>query len=595
MRVSRGVLTILVVLGGVGLAMAAEPAARELVPADTLLLVEVNRPLQFIENPLAREIWGLVRGTTGIQQALSSPEVEKFRQAGKFIEKSLGLDWRTGVSRLTEGGIVLSVRPQKPGSEPAVTAIVTTSDEALLKRFLEAVQDEIRRQAGQQTGAPDEQTGNDGKKPGCESSEYRSFACHRVGNGHFSMIGRRLIVSNSKAGLEGVLDRLSETSTEKGFDPPASLRLVDAAGNEPALRATVSLKTLREDPNAQKVLTFPGNDPIPVVLLGGYLDLFRRADFAAAALFVDGPSHELKVRIPAGSEGTYPGLRGYFANAAADSAPPLLHPTGTIFSAGWFRDYKQLWDARSELLNPDVVKQIEQGDAKSRSEGAHVGISDLVQLVGPQFRFVAARARESVYKIKLEERLPAFALVAGVRDEATLRQRVLTPIDGLLVFLISANQGEVKSVDYRDAKITTIRFPERSETAPEKLALYNFNPAYTLTRGQLIVGSTAEIVRDLIDELERQEAVPAATARPERTTDRQEVSLAELSEFFTGYQDRFVRGAVLEQGLSPADAEKEIGILHEVLRRLGRLESRNTVADDHFDIELRLGPAETKP
>jgi hypothetical protein len=595
MPFSRGFLAIFVVLGCLRPGLAAEPAARELVPADTLLLIEVNHPLELIENPLARDIWERIQGTHGVQQALASPQVEKFRQAARFIEKSLGLDWKTGLSRLTEGGIVFAVQPQKPDSEPVVTAVVTAADEQVLKAFIDAAQAEIRRQAGSssneagQTGANQPEAG---KSPDPESTEYRSFACHRVGNGRFSVIGRRLIVSNSQAGLKAALDRQAGAAPEKGFDPPASLRLASSTGAAPIIQATVNLKRLREDPKAEKALTLPANDLIPVVLLGGYLDLLRRADFGAAALFVDGPAYELKLRVPVGSEGTFPGLRGYFASETTDAALPLLKPAGTIFSASWFRDYKRLWDARKELFDADLVKQIEQGDAKARSDGAHIGPSDLVALLGPHFRVITARSREIVYKIKLEERLPAFALVASVRDEAAFRQRVLTPIDGLLLFLISANQGEVKSADYRDAKITTIRFPERSEIAEsEKRALYNFNPSYTLTRGQLLVGSTAEIVRDLIDELDRQ-GPPPAEARAERQTDRQELSLAGLSEFFKGYQERLVRGAVLGQGLSPAEAENEIAIFHDLLKRLGSVTTSHTISGDHFEIRLRLGPGE---
>src|SRR5205814_8362866 len=137
----------------------------------------------------------------------------------------------------------------------------------------------------------------------------------------------------------------------------------------------------------------PANDPIPLFLVGGYLDLVRRTEFAAAGLFVDGPAHEIKIRFPVGTEGAYAGLRGYFASEQNESAPRLLQPTGTIFSAGWFRDYKKLWDARGDLLNADLVAQLDKENEKGKAEGLHFGISDLVQSIGPQFRLVAARQR----------------------------------------------------------------------------------------------------------------------------------------------------------------------------------------------------------
>src|SRR5262249_3636880 len=347
-------------------------------------------------------------------------EIDRFRQAAKFIEKSLGVDWQTGIGRLTAGGIVVSIAPQKPQTEPKVTAVLTAADEQTLKQFIEAVQAEIRRAARPNGGPPDPR-------------RHRNCDAHRVGKGFFWVVGGQLVASTSQAGREGAPARLAGAVTGNTFNPPASLRLINDAGQAPVILATLNVKLLREDPKTQMGLMLPANDPIPVVLLGGDLDLFRRADFAAAGLFADGPAYELKIRFPVGTDGAYSGLRGYFASETTDSAPRLLRPAGTIFTTGWFRDYKKLWDSRSELLNADLVKKIDADNAKAQSEGPKIGPEDIVKLVGPHFRFVATRPQpESVYKIKLDERLPAFALVVSIRDEAEFRQRVLTGVDSLL-------------------------------------------------------------------------------------------------------------------------------------------------------------------
>jgi hypothetical protein len=299
-----------------------------------------------------------------------------------------------------------------------------------------------------------------------------------------------------------------------------------------------------------------------------------------------------------GTDGAFAGLRGFFASETTESAPLLLRPPGTILTAGWFRDYRKLWDARSELLNPELVQKLEADNSKAQSEGAKVGLADLVQMLGPHFRIVAARPQETTYNVKLEERLPAVALVVSVRDEAGFRQRVLTAIDSLLwVGVASSNLGETRQSDYRGAKINTVRFSEKPEIADsDKRVLYNFTPSYSLTRGELIVGSTAEIVRNLIDELDRQAAAPRAAApAEERSTDRQELSFTELSELLKGYVPRLIRGAVSDRGLSPADAEKEIDVLRRVLIRVGQLTSVTMIADDHFEISVRVGPPAQQP
>src|SRR5262249_41655922 len=114
-----------------------------------------------------------------------------------------------------------------------------------------------------------------------------------------------------------------------------------------------------------------------------------------------------------------------------------------------------------------------------------------------------------------------------------------------------------------------------------------------LAKGHVVVGWTSEIVHNLLDELDRQAAAPESAApRPERATDRQQLSLGELSDFLNGFRTRFVRGAVLNQGLTPEEAEKEVDVLQRLLKRVGSLTVNNIIAGDHLDSRLRLGPSE---
>lgn len=585
--------------GVVSKAASRELAARDVASPNMAMLVEVERPVQLIDNPLGRDAWALIRQTSGLQRALASPAVERFRHVAKFIEKSLSVDWHTGLARLTAGGILVVLQPTSSPAEPAVTVVVTAADEETLKRFIDAVQVEIHRNAnaGSATGGNNTAVENaldktsPRKAPDIETTRYRSFAIHRVGNGYFSRVGRQLVASNGQDRLEAALDRLADPVTAPSFELPASLRLVDAKGNAPAILATANLKLAREDPKTRSGLLLPANDPNPPFLLGGYVDLVRRTDFVAAGLFVDGPAPEVMFRFPVGSEGAFAGLRGFFATGASESAPPLLSPPGTLFSAGWYRDYQKLWDARSELVNSELVRVLDAANERARTEGLGVSIADFAQWIGPHFRVVAARQRDSVYKRKLDERLPSCALVVDLRNEKAVRERLLAPADGLLLAALGKMIGAHEKIDYRNATLTTFRFAEASDdTEPGKVIRYNFNPAYAIARGQLILGSTAEIVRDVIDDLERQSQLESSPEPgSERTTDRQYFSLAELSEFLKGYQARLERGAVQHHGLSSADAAREIDVIHKLLNRLGTLTTSSLAATDHFDIRIRLG------
>lgn len=568
---------VILTIAGRSLA-AAELTARDLASAKMAVMVEVNRPAQLIDNPLARDLWGFLQQAQAIRKAVDSPDFDKFRHAARFIEKSLRVDWQTGLTRLTAGGIVIVVQPPKPQAEPDVTVVVTAADAEILERFMASVDGEIRRAAGK------------GNEPGPEAISYRSYPLHRVGNGMYALAGRQLVVSNTRPSLEAALDRLAGASSEKPFDVPQSLRMVDRYGNSPTILATANLGLLRQDPKVGATLKLPADDPGPQLVLGGYLDLLRRAEFASAGLFVDGPPYELKIRMAAGSEGAAAGLRGFFATGPGDSAPPLLSPPGAIFSAAWFRDYRRLWDARRDLLSADLVRQFDAADAGAREQPMQIGISDLLNWIGPQWRVIAARQREQVYPRRIEMRFPAVGLVISVRDEVAIRDRLLAPADGLVLFGLNTLIEDFKKAEYRDARITTFRFSDLAAGSdPNKAFLFHLNPAFTLSRGHLILGTTAEIVRDLIDELDRQTNSAAESGSDsDRVTDRQQLLLREASEYLHAFREQLVSDAVRKQGIAIEVAEQEVRIFHKILERIGRIETRYVIAGDHFDITLTV-------
>ncbi len=136
----------------------------------------------------------------------------KFRQAAKFVEKSLGVDWKTGLSKLTSGGIIFVVHAPKPQGEPDVTVVVTAGDAPTLTQFMTAVEVEIRRTAAENKAA----------EP--EAVSYRSYELHRVGNGLYAVAGRQLVVSNTRPGLKpSVLDRLAGSRRRKTIRTAADL------------------------------------------------------------------------------------------------------------------------------------------------------------------------------------------------------------------------------------------------------------------------------------------------------------------------------------------------------------------------------------
>ncbi|MBS0261059.1 MAG: hypothetical protein JSS02_03810 [Planctomycetes bacterium] len=569
---------------------AGELTARHLADPKMAVLVEVHRPTQLAERALLRDLWQLFSQTQAVKRATDAGDFEKFRQVGRFLEKSLAVDWPTALARLTAGGIVVVVHPPQGPGEPEVTAVFTAADERTLTQFMSAIEAELRR-------APET---NNAAWPA--PLKHHDHLLQRVGSSIYAVVGKQLVLTNSQTRLESALDRLDDLNAgsprHPAFALPESLRLVDPQGERPTVLVTFNLQLLKQDPNLQRALQLPADEPMVPLLLGGYLDLLRRADFAAAGLFTENNAWTLRWRVAARESTAHPALRGFFAPGVSDrpaaAAASLLQPPGTIYSASWYRDYSRLWHARQDLLTPRIVRELESADENLRELPTQFGISDLLNWIGPQLRLVVARQREQVYRKKIEQRLPAVALVLSVRDETAIRDRVLAPADGLILFGLNKQIEGFQKLAHRDVRMTTFRFSDAAVGSdPSRQFLYHVNPAFVLTQGHLIIGSTAEIVRDLIDELKREsESTAAAPSSDTASTDRQLIALDEFVVYLQELAEQLVQDAVRNRGEQRDVVERDLQLLAQLLNRIASLQAEIQIAPEHVDFTVRGGPAQ---
>jgi hypothetical protein len=573
-----------------------EPEVRRAIRPGTELLIELNHPTRLLECQFSQDLWRILNESRAVRRLLECRDADRLRQSARFLETSLGVDWQTALLRLTEGGVVIAVHPAKSGKQPDVTVIVSSDSEQTLNRVLEAVHDTLRRRAPRAAPTGDAIRPAAVLLPEPAPTTFRAFSCHRVGKGFYAVVGRRLLVANRQEALEESLERLSDPEVAGQFQPPEPLQFAETAGQEPLVLITLNLKQVRQNPGTLEKLCFPTADWRATLLAGGYLDLVRRADYAAAGLFVDDRGAELRVRLPAGAEGAFAGLDGYFAARAGESAERLLRLPRTMLSLSWFRDYSRLWNTRSALFVPRLVEQLDSEDIRQRSSGAGPGWGELSQVLGSHFRIVVARQRESAYPSPPVERLPAFALVVDVRDERKFREHALASFDRLVQVSAASLAGQIGAAEYRGVKLTTVRFDDPQNASPrERRRLLNFDPAYALRGEHLIVGSTSEIVRDVIDDLARQSEIPAAAPTDRRPTHEFQCSFTELADSLNLFRETFVRQFVSDRKLTNAEAGKEFDVLRRFLSQLGTVSSWSVLGPRQFDFVLRIGAEREEP
>jgi hypothetical protein len=153
--------------------------------------------------------------------------------------------------------------------------------------------------------------------------------------------------------------------------------------------------------------------------------------------------------------------------------------------------------------------------------------------------------------------------------------------------------GQTRPLEYHGAQLTTIRFAETEPPVePAQRGIYNFHPAWTVAHGHFIVGSTAEIVRDVVDELKRLSAEPRPTAaETPRVTSGIDLSFDELLLALNPFRGALVQSMATKHGLTAPQAEQELGVFEGVLKRLGGISTRHVMGPEQFDIRIRIGDA----
>jgi hypothetical protein len=577
---------------GVPLAAAGESVpARDWLPEKSLAVVEISRPTRLLEHPLVRAIHDELANSHEIQARLDSPEYDRVRLVQRFLEQTTGLEWGEALDRLTAGGLVLAVVGREP---PKLVSIVTAGDAEVLERFIAGTREQVLSRV---PAAARERV--------FVATEHAGETVWRVGQAWYAVVDRHLVLANEGDLVKHVIDRIAEAGPTSGTGAAAGLAVPSEARTAPAdaaapgeslLRASLSLAALRQVPGLDASLKLPAEDPAVIAFLGGWLDLLRNSDSLTADLSLDGEAIEMGVRLMGGRDRVTDGLEGYFATQDAEQPLPLLELQGTLYSATWFRDYASLWENRAKLLTEAAVRKMEDGDAAIRKQFSVFKVdftpSEVFGQIGRQFRVVVARQQGTPYRVELQDKLPASALAVTLRDEQKFAEQYV-PLTRAIGLIATFEQGvSTRESEHAGAKLVGWWFRDDPQAvASSNRARYNFTPTYSITRGHFILGSTREIVEQVIDELDRQ-AAGGGEALAQYVTERQSLSLTEVAESLRGIRESFVRGLAIGQGLTVAEAGQEFDVLAQVVAAIGRITTESKFTEEAFEYRVRIEPGE---
>ena len=254
-------LTAAAVILMIRIAQAAEPLspAAEWLPQETVVSFEVTRPQALLDLALSPRAIRAITALPVYQKQASTPGYRQFVQVIKFLESSLGADWKTAVRKLTGGGMTLAIEP-----DGTVLLIVDAVDEKMLRDLRETIVTFAQADAAKQQAADR-----------IESAEYRGVTVWQAGKeqAHFIQ-GGRLVFSNRPAALKEVIDRSQDPAPSRLAQLPAYRQARQAAGSGAAVVGFVNLASIKGHPPIRAALDAKQN-PLIALLLARAIEAAR--------------------------------------------------------------------------------------------------------------------------------------------------------------------------------------------------------------------------------------------------------------------------------------------------------------------------------
>jgi hypothetical protein len=356
--------------------------------------------------------------------------------------------------------------------------------------------------------------------------------------------------------------------------------------------AWLSLAYAHQSQDLKPLFTLPSNFFPTHVLFGGLVDSLRRSAFVVAALHQESDGLDLSLRLPSGANGMNDLVHAHVPTAGDPAALPLLMANDAIYSSSVYLDLGAFWRQRATLLPKDQLKQIEEGDKKSRVVLQGTRFSQFLEYLGARHRAVVVPQRDTGYTFHPETKYPAFGLVLELREPEKFESAIDVIIGGGS-FLV-ALQTPLKTIDEKqgDVRIRGYRFVENdANKARNNGVLFNFAPCRARVGKMYVVASTPELVRKLIDEVQaeaKSNVAESKTSAAGATIQQSRLAWSGISGYLNGTKEQLITRNMLEQGNTREAAAKEVAVMLELLDHLGRVELTNRYEPDQYKIDFRF-------
>lgn len=574
---SLGLIAALVLVGSAVQANDAPPDAAALVPEDAILVLEVTNPRSLVERAFDQQLVSFVQSLPPYRQAVNQPDTRQALEVIRFFENKYDVDTPELFAKLLGGGITLAVLP----ADQALLIVEAEDTE-----MLAGVHDFFRTIA-------EGEAAKAGEPNRVKSAEYGdvkgwSFAPEEA----HAIVENQLIVASSPEILQAALDRRAGVASGSVAESDHFAAAHRAMEDEADATLFANMTVLKHLPDVQDALN-QNQNPLGRLLLAPLLSGLDQATWLAANFKID--QDQLTVRLRADQKPGQDTASNRFAkpDTAGDGAMPTLRVPRQIAGFSLYRDLHQFYAAKDELFGQRTSGLIFFENMMGIFFSGKDLTEDVLAETHPDIRLVVARQKYDEKTGTPAVQLPGFAAVIKLRDAQDF-ELVAKEAWQKAIGLVNFTRGQqalpgliIDSATEQGVSYNVAYFSVAEQEDQQAAGMrFNFQPAVAVADDHLILSSTDDLARDLI------EAVKTEAARQTKpvagTHSLAVLKGPALAAILKANRDALERQNMVEKGHSRAAAKKEIGGLIAALGQLNGIQVEAAEKDDVMQVNISV-------
>jgi hypothetical protein len=582
MRILRRVVVALVLFSSTAVAAAADDrTAAAFLPPSTVVYAEIRQPQELLNTVYDHKLVRHIEELDQVRSAMEKKGYLDFKAGVAIVESQMGLPWRKIVGQTMGGGIVIALDAKTQGVAILARATDATTQSKLIETLVNLASLDAK---------------NKGTPNPVKTSDYRGIKIYGTDKFQIAATADWLVMTNK--------DELRKKIVDSFLDKPKESLAADAqfgkAHNAVSASTTawgyVSTAALRDAGVAKKLYSGQADNVVAELIFGGILSTLQQTPYVTVGLDVSDRQVRLSASAPHDRSWAGESREYYFGPRGKGVAPSRLLGEDTIVSLSTYRDVSAMWQRAGDLLNEQANEELAKADSGLTTffGGKDFG-EDILGALRPGIQLVVTRQEFAAGQSTPAIKLPAFGLVADLKDPVKMQPELRRTFQNLVGFLnvVGAMNGQPQ-LDLDMEKTEAAQFvtasylpdPKAKDQLGSKIN-FNFSPSIAFTGSRFVVASTTAMAHTLATANSTNR--PPDDAAPVVNTDAV-LHFGALRDILTDNRQQLIAQNILTAGHSKTEAEREISTVLDLIGWFDRmLVTLDTTSSElHVSLEVAL-------